>query len=140
MDRVTEIEQNIRPGQTSEEFRLRNSDATERVEVVSAFRILVVKQTIAPAESVEAQLSLEVRDFPLVVAIVPFARHVFEPDRILFQSTQAEQPLQRHGEIAAAMEIFSRKTAANENSHASRVINLLACSSLIMNDASPART
>ena len=54
---------------------------------------------------------------------------MFEPDCVQLQSTQPEHPLQRHRKIAAALEIFRCKAAAEKNSHASRVINLLACSS-----------
>ncbi len=94
-----------------------------------AVRRFLVKQTVSPAESVRAQLALEIVDLALVVAKISIARKMFEPDRILFQSAQTEHPLQRHRKIAAALEIFRRKAAAEKNSHASRVIILLARSS-----------
>src|SRR5438552_15798590 len=94
-----------------------------------AVRRFLVKQTISPAESMRAQLSLEVVNLALVVAKISFARQMFQPDRVQFQSAQTEHPLQRHRKIAAALEVFCRKTATEKNRHASRVINLLACSS-----------
>src|SRR5438132_13983879 len=78
------------------------------------------------------QLALEIVDLALVVAKISIARQMFEPDRILFQSAQTEHPLQRHRKIAAALEIFCRKTAAEKNRHASSVVILLASSSAKM--------
>ena len=97
-----------------------------------AVRRFLVKQTISPAESMRAQLSLEVVDLALVVAKISFARQMFQPDRVQLQSAQAEHPLQWNRKIAATLEIFRRKPAAEENRHASRVVILLACSSAKM--------
>src|SRR5437899_12140526 len=97
-----------------------------------AVRRFLVKQTISPAESMRGQLSLEVVDVALVVAKIYFARQMFQPDRGPLQSAQAEHPLQWNRKIAATLEIFRRKPAAEENRHASRVVILLACSSAKM--------
>ena len=77
----------------------------------------MIKQTISPAQSVRAELALEVVDLTLVVARISFAWQMLEPDRVQFQSTQTEHPLQRHRKITPALEIFCREPAAEKNCH-----------------------
>ena len=84
MNRVTEIEQGVWPGESIEQFALRDADALERVEIVRAFRFLVIKQAITSGESVPAQLALEVVDLALIIGGISFARKMLEPDRIQF--------------------------------------------------------
>src|SRR5437016_4663546 len=132
MNGVTKIEQRVWPGQSIEQFVFRNSDALQRIEMVRAFRFLVIEQAIASGQPMSAQLPPEVVNLALILAKIPFARHVLEPDRVEFQAAQSEHPLQRHRKVATTLEIFRRKPAAEKNSHASRVFNLLACSSQIM--------
>ena len=65
-------------------------------------------------------------------------RQDLQPDRIELQSPQPEHPLQRHRKISAAFAILRRKPAAEEDCHASRIVILLACSSIelaILEDA-----
>ena len=94
-----------------------------------AVRCFLVKQTVPASEPMLTQLALEIVDLALVVAKISIARKMFEPDRILFQSAQTEHPLQWHRKIAATVEIFCRKSAAEKNRHASSVVILLASSS-----------
>src|ERR1700736_1756053 len=125
MNRITEIEECIWAGQSIEQLAFRYSDATKRVEIVRAVRRFLVKQTISPGKSVRAQLALEVVDLALIITEIPFARQMFQPDRIAFQSAQTEHPLQRHRKIAAALEIFRREPAAEKNRHQPTVDALL---------------
>src|SRR6202030_1999744 len=101
MNRITEIQDRVRPGETIKQLAFRHSNATELVQIVRTFRFLVIKQTITFRESVCAQLSLKISNLALVVLRISFARHVLEPNRVLFQSTQAKHPLERYGKIAA---------------------------------------
>jgi hypothetical protein len=76
------------------------------------------------------QLPLEVVDFGLISLRVFRRRQQLKPDGIELQSLQAEHPLQGDGKISASFAIFCGKAASQENRHASRILILLACSSL----------
>jgi hypothetical protein len=76
------------------------------------------------------QLPLKIPNPRLVSRDIVRARQELQPDRIKLQSPQPEHPLQRNGKISAAFAIFCSKSAAEENSHASRIVILLACSSM----------
>ena len=75
---------NIRAGESIEQFAFRHSDTANRVEIVHAVRCFVIKQTIPAAESVRAELSLEIVDLAPIVEKISLARQVFEPDCVLF--------------------------------------------------------
>src|SRR5438552_8433511 len=91
-----------------------------------AVRRFLVKQTISPAESMRAQLSLEVVDLALVLAKISFARQMFQPDRVQLQSAQAEHPLQWNRKLPPPWRYFAanpppRKTVTRaESSFCSR--------------------
>ena len=119
MNRVSEIEQNVRPGQPIAQFALGTfrCNACAARSCSSACRILI-KQTIAPGQSMRAELSLEIAMHAASADAVARRGQKFEPDRIQPQPAQTQHPLQRHGKIAAAFAIFRRKAASEENRHA----------------------
>src|SRR5436853_7742649 len=69
MERVAQIEESIRAGEPIEQLATRHSDAAHSREVMQVFRGSLMEQTITAAESVLAQLSLELAD-----ALPTFAR------------------------------------------------------------------
>src|ERR1043165_7368801 len=60
MNRIRQIEQDIRSGKAIEKVAFRNSDALERVQVMHICRRVLVKQTVPPGQSMRAQLPLEI--------------------------------------------------------------------------------
>jgi hypothetical protein len=80
------------------------------------------------------QLPLEVVDPGLIGLRVICRRQQLEPDSIELQPLQTEHPLQRDGKISAAFPILCGKAASQENRHASRILILLACSSMKTNN------
>src|SRR5260370_32942933 len=68
-------------------------------------------------ETVRAQLPLKIVDLSLIFARVFRAWQKLQPNRVQFQSAQPKHPLQRHRKIPTALEIFRRKTAAEEHCH-----------------------
>ena len=60
MNRIREIEQNIRSTEALEQLAFRNSDAPQRVQVMRVGCRILVEQTIPAGQSVRAQLPLEI--------------------------------------------------------------------------------
>ncbi|MEO5717197.1 MAG: hypothetical protein ABIR29_01340 [Chthoniobacterales bacterium] len=117
MDGIGEIKENVRPGEACAQFRLREADAAQRIEVVLFVRSLLVEEAVTVGQSVPAQLPLEVADRLGIGRAIVRRGQEFEPDHVLPQSAQAQHPLQRHGEIAAAFAILRGKGAAEEYGH-----------------------
>jgi hypothetical protein len=78
------------------------------------------------------QLPLKTPDLRLVSQDIVRARQELQPDRIELQSPQPQHPLQRNGKISPAFAILRRKPAAKKDCHASRIVILLACSSVTL--------
>ena len=62
MNRICEIEQNIRSAEALEQLAFRNSDALQRVQIMRVRCRLLVKQTISPRQSMRPQLPLKIPD------------------------------------------------------------------------------
>src|ERR1700731_1282697 len=62
MERIAQVEQSVRGGQTIEQFAARHSDASHSHQVVRILRGRLMQQTITAAESVLAQLALELAE------------------------------------------------------------------------------
>ena len=62
MNRIREIEQNIRSAEALEQLAFGNSDALQRVQVMRIRCRLLVKQTIPPGQSMRPQLPLKIPD------------------------------------------------------------------------------
>ena len=62
MNRIREIEQNIRSTEALEQLAFGNSDALQRVQVMRIRCRLLVKQTIPPRQSMRPQLPLKIPD------------------------------------------------------------------------------
>ncbi len=120
MKRVGQVQKNVRRSEPAAQLPLRQADAAKCRQIVCIAGRILVKQAIASSEPVGAELPLEVRDASRVVGAVLRRGQKLQPDRILFQSPQAEHPLQRDGEIAPAFTIFCGKSAAEENRHAKK--------------------
>ena len=69
-----------------------------------------------------AQLPLEIGQACRIAGRIVCARQNLQPDRVLSQPPQAKHPLQRDRKVAAALEVFSRETATDENGHKGRRI------------------
>src|SRR5262249_26097663 len=111
----------VRAGETIEQLAFRHSNAPDRVQVVRAVRLFMVKQTIALAQSVRAELPSEIVDLASIVVGISLAGHVLEPDRVELQSTKAEHPLQRYEKFQPPRKYFAanpppRKTVTRADS------------------------
>src|SRR6266481_1894269 len=60
MNRIREIEQNIRSTEALEQFAFGNSDALQRVQIMRVGCRLLVEQTIPPGLSMRLQLTLKI--------------------------------------------------------------------------------
>jgi len=129
MNRIREIEQDIRPTEALEQLAFGNSDALQRVQIMRIRCRLLIKQTIPPGQSMRVQLPPKIPNPRVVSHCIVRAWQELQPNRIELPSPQPEHPLQRYRKISAAFAILRRKPAAEENSHASRIVILLACSS-----------
>jgi len=118
MQRIAQVEQNIRAGETIEQLAPRHSDAAHSRQVVGILRGRLMQQTVTAAESMLAQLPLELPDSRLIFARIGGGRQQLEPDRIESEPAQSEHPLQRHGKIPAAFRIFRREATTEEDGHA----------------------
>src|SRR4030095_11193687 len=134
VNRVTEIQQRVWAGESIKQRSFRHSDTTHRLELMRTRCGLLIEQTISTSQSMCAQLPLEIINLGFIGLRVICRRQQFEPDSVELQSPQAEHPLQRHGKISAPFAIFCGKAASEENRHASRMVILLACSSLRLSD------
>src|ERR1700737_2598973 len=94
-------------------------------------RRLLIKEAVAPAESMLPRLPLEIVNVRLVDARISCRRQNLQPDRIQLQSAQPEHPLQRHRQIAAALAVLRRKPAPEENCHLTRIARVSGRSSLL---------
>jgi hypothetical protein len=130
VNRITEIEQRVWARKSIEQRSFRHSDTTHRVELMRARWRFLIQQTISAGQSMRTQLPLEIVDPGLIGLRVLRRRQQLKPDCIELQSLQAEHPLQGDGKISAAFAIFCGKAASQEDRHASRILILLACSSM----------
>ena len=121
VERIAQVEQDIRAGETLEQLAPRHSDAAHLCPVVRILRGRLMQQTITAAESVLAHLALELPDSRLIFARVRSRRQQLEPNRIEPETAQSEHPLQRHGKITAALRIFRREAATEEDGHRQRI-------------------
>ena len=91
---------------------------------MQVFRGSLMEQTITAAESVLAQLSLELADARFIFARVRRRGQQFEPNGIEPEAAQSQHPLERHRKIAAAFRIFRREAATEEDCHEQRIVGL----------------
>src|SRR5712692_5300022 len=101
------------------------------VEIMRIICRLLIKQTVATAEPVLAQLTLEIVDVRSIGARISCRRQNLQPDCVQLQSPQSKHPLQRHRKIAAALAILRRKPATEKNCHSKRMAVLFICSSAV---------
>src|SRR6266487_6948710 len=98
---------------------------------MNVIRGRLIKKTIATGEIVLAHLPLEIVDLCAIVARTFHRWQQFEPDRVEFQSSETEHPLQRHGKIPPALEILRRKSASEKNCHPTRIARVSSTSSIL---------
>ena len=124
MERVAQIEESIRAGEPIEQLATRHSHAAHSRQIVHIVRGSLLEQTITATESMLAQLSLELVDARCIFARVRRRRQQFEPDGIEPEAAQSEHPLERHRKIAAALGVFRREAATEEDRHEQRIVGL----------------
>ena len=117
MNRVGEIQKQIRAGQPFPQFSTGQAVTTQRSQVVLFVWRRLIKKGISACETVGAKLELEVRDACFVALRVMARWQKFKPDRVLPQSAQPEDPLQRDRKIPAALEVFRCEAAPDKNGH-----------------------
>src|SRR5437016_14528571 len=92
MERVAQIEESIRAGESIEQLATRYSHAAHSRQVVHIVRRSLLEQTITAAESVLAQLSLELADARFIFPRVRRRGQQFEPDGIEPEAAQSQPP------------------------------------------------
>jgi hypothetical protein len=75
------------------------------------------------------QSSLEIVDPGLIGTQIVCRRQQLQPDRVEFQSTQSEHPLQGYRKIATALAVLRRKTTSKKDGHALRIARVATRSS-----------
>jgi hypothetical protein len=117
MDRVTEIEQGGRAGQPVEQFLPGKPDASHLREIVLVAGWILIEQATGVFQAVLTKAALENPNPRFILARVRCRGQQLEPDRVQPEPAQTKHPLQRHRIVAAALGIFCRKAAAEENCH-----------------------
>ncbi len=120
MNRVTEIEEHVRSGQSVEQRALGKADALDRVEILQIACRLLVEQTITSREAVLAHSQNEVVDLGAVSPGITTCGQKLQPDYVLFQSAQPEHPLQGHRKVSPTLAILRGKPASQENRHSEK--------------------
>ena len=76
-----------------------------------------MEKTIMLSEAMFSKTTLKTFDARAIGTQIVRGRQQFEPDGIQLQPLQSEHPLERNRKGSAAVAIFCRETAAEENGH-----------------------
>jgi len=83
-----------------------------------------MKQAITSLEAMLTQAPLEIANARFIFVRVGRRWQELEPDSVETEAAQSQHPLQRHRKIPAALRIFRRKPAAEEDRHSHRIARL----------------
>ncbi len=126
MNRVAEIQQRIRAGETAGEFLAGKANAAHLAQLMN-----VARQASGEAGNTNCRAHVRAAAAGIsgcansILPRIRRRRQKLEPDRVQPQPPQSQHPLQRHGKIAAPFRIFRRKAAAKKDGHMVRIAVLL---------------
>ena len=115
MDGVAEVEQHVRAAEAVFEVAQAETVRVHLGEFLGVAGGLLMEQAVVIAQAVLQEPLAEGTNAGSILLRIVAGGQNLQPHEMLAQAFEAERPLQRYGEVAAAEPVLSGKSAAQEN-------------------------